>query len=142
MYVTERFGLPVELVFRHKATLLISIRCTHSNFFAIQEIIQRRKSFYFLFWCSELFWPKKGLTLRVSTCENIGTLGLTQVRLVIVNRMKMIRGFHFWALTLLRDQSFDNCLKDEPWVGTPTHRSLNPTYLRIYHLLLLVYSYF
>ena len=38
--------------------------------------------------------------------------------------LNTIMGYHYWALTRLIYQSFDNRLEGEPWVGTPTRQIL------------------
>ena len=37
----------------------------------------------------------------------------------------IIKGYHYGASTRLKDQSSENCLEDEPQVGTPIRQSLN-----------------
>ena len=51
------------------------------------------------------------------------------VELRIVIQVYTIKGLHYWALTQFRYKSFNNCLEDEPRVGTLIRRSLMVSYI-------------
>ena len=76
---------------------------------------------------------KKGTYMSQYLCKHIGIqVNSSRARMLLylpqedftLLRVSTILGYHFQASTQLRYQRFENCLDDEPRVGTLIHPSL------------------